>query len=414
MFEFMKIAFNMIGNLKNVAPLPLVASAALLLLACAQETCLTSPFDPETACLISEPCNMMSHAPSVEIAPDGTVYAMYYRDTTQLVEDGANKSIELVFDRFSITDPSEVEHSAFLSIDRTVGDYTQRVRPAYDPSIFLSGEKLICDFLGYEEETRICRRVYDTGTGVFEDRIDRCNVSYSLDGNKITCPLSTSGITKLYGDFGFGEAVSVTDHLNPVIDKEFVRGDDGYFYNVISSWCCPQSRPVIVRTLDGVDYDVVFVCPEFVYGSAEASIAIVGGEFYIQARSARPEDKSKAGTYIGKYSASGECLVKPYKLGDIESRMAMTVHNGKLYSFYNAGPNIVSPLGRVHRSRLRISEIDSSAQAVRSWDVTSRHGIQYFNVDEWKGRLYMTFVEDRFEHKVTQAKGNVAFCKLNI
>lgn len=392
----------------------LAVSAALLFCACTQEACLTSPLDPEAAVLISDPRNMMSHAPSVEIAPDGTVYAMYYRDTTQLEEDGVCQSIELVLDKFSVGRPSEVKHSPFMHIGKTVGDYTQKERPAYDPNIFLSGDTLVCCFLGYEDESCICRVVYDTKTGAFEDKIDRCTLSYSLDGERVTRPLSTSGAAEMFRDFGFGEPYSRVETFYPVLDKEFVRGEDGYLYNVVSTWCCPQSRPLLVRTLDGIDYEVVFVCPEFSFGSVEATLAIVDGEFYIQARSARPEDKSKAGTYIGKYSATGECLVKPYKLGDIESRVAMVPYKGKLYSFYNAGPNIVTPLGRVHRSRLRISEIDSSAQAVRSWDVTSPHGIQYCNVDEYKGDLYITFVEDRFERKVTQAKGNIAFCKLNI
>jgi len=261
----------------------------------------------------------------------------------------------------------------------------------------------------------ICRRVYDLKTNTFENKIDRCSLSYTVKGQKKTISLSTSGMTQLYRDFGFGEPISKAGEVKPVLSQRFIKGEDGFFYNVISSWCCPQARPVIVRTKDGVNYEEVFVCPEFNYGSVETAIEFVDGCYYVLARSARPEDKSKAGTYFGKYSATGECLVAPYKLGDIESRTALISFKGKLYAFYNASPNMRLPKGKsVHRSRLRISEIDSTAQAVYSWDVSSNHGIQYFNVNEHKGNLYFTFVEDRFERKLTQAKANIAFIKLNM
>lgn len=127
----------------------------------------------------------------------------------------------------------------------------------------------------------------------------------------------------------------------------------------------------------------------------------------------RPE--SGMGCYIAKYSADGKCLVKPWRISGIESRPVMTVWDGKLYAFYNADPNVLTPEGRkASRSRMRISQIDRFTIPVRSWDITSGQGIQYFNVVGHGGGLYLTFVSGRTPRDYRQFKGDISFGKLDL
>jgi len=113
------------------------ATAALLFCSCSGARTLSVPFEPAQAALISEPCNLMSHAPSVEISKNGTVYAAYYRDTTQLLEDGIATTVEMIIDRFKVNNPKKVTHGDFLKFNQTVGDFTQSIIPPYDPALFI-------------------------------------------------------------------------------------------------------------------------------------------------------------------------------------------------------------------------------------------------------------------------------------
>jgi hypothetical protein len=200
----------------------------------------------------------------------------------------------------------------------------------------------------------------------------------------------------------------------PILDKKFTRYGE-WWYSVIGSWCCRGSIPTVIRTKNGIDYEVMFVCPEYVWGASETALAINKDKCYIIARTARPAEKEMRGVYMGCYSlTTGECLNKPYKIGTVESRPDMLLYNGKVYAMYNTDPAFVNEEGKnVYRSRVRIAELDEGAQVVRAWEIASPKSIQYYCMNEFKGKTYLTFGEDRFL-RAKGYKGSIAFTKLDL
>jgi len=367
---------------------------------------LVSPLNPSTAVLVSEKDNLMSHCPSTVITEDGQVYVAYYYDKVQAVEDGKTTSIVLTLDNFSIKRLRNpvFERQVIMKYGMAVGDYVQENLPPYDPTLVQQGDKIYVIFQGCQKEDkgkRYYMRTYDRRSGTFDDKLPSCNLT--IDGKNF--PISAEGIKEIYRNLGLGDADNVE---SSVLNHTFFK-DGEWYYNSIGCWCSPQARPIIVRTRNFIDYETVFVCREFEKGAAESSIAILDGEFYIICRSARPKDGR--GTYLAKYSSDGTCLVQPYRIGDIESRPQLIVRNGKVVAFYNAGPELITENGRIRRSRLRVSVLNEFASPVRSWDITNDSSIQYYNLTEYKGDLYITFTEDRYFRKLSQLKGNISFCK---
>ena len=109
---------------------------------------------------------------------------------------------------------------------------------------------------------------------------------------------------------------------------------------------------------------------------------------------------------------SGECLVKPYRIGEIESRPELFVHDGKLYDICNVAPNLETDDGQIYRSHIRMAELDSNAVSVRSWDITHPFGLHYYCVGEFGGKLYVSFTEDVKLRNPKQCKGDIGFCPL--
>jgi len=367
---------------------------------------IATPLDPSKAILVSEKDNLMSHGASTVITENGQVYVAYYYDKDQANEDGKTTSIVLTLDNFSIRNLRKpvFERQVIMKYGMVVGDYVQENMPPYDPSLVQQGDKIHVIFQGCQKEDkgkRYYKRTYDMKSGSFDDKVLSCNLT--IDGRSF--PISAEGVTEIYRKLGFGDAENVE---SAVLNHTFVK-DGEWYYNSIGCWCSPQSRPIIVRTRNFINYETVFVCREFEKGVAESSIAILDGEFYIICRSARP--KEDRGTYMAKYSADGICLVKPYRIGEIESRPQLIVRNGKVMAFYNAGPELITEKGKIRRSRLRVSELNGFASPVRSWDITNDSSIHYYNLTEYKEDLYITFTEDRFFHKLNQLKGNISFCK---
>ena len=81
---------------------------------------------------------------------------------------------------------------------------------------------------------------------------------------------------------------------------------------------------------------------------------------------------------------------------------------------YNTDPAFVNEKGkRVYRSRVRIAELDDREQVVRAWEIASPKSIQYYCMNEYKGKAYLTFGEDRFL-LAKGYKGSIAFTKLDL
>lgn len=393
-----------------------VAASAMICGNTLHAQCPPMPFDPQAATMISEKGNLMTHCPSMYITDDGEAWIGYYCDRTQQKEDSNMTSIETRLVHFPVDSwrNPDIRRLDFMKCGQKVGGYTQQGRAAYDPALQQVGDKLKVVFIGCEgDEPEVVCRTLNLKNGKLENKVQHCTLSYpGPDGRKVKVDLNRSGVVRCFADLGITDAPTQLHQIN--VDKKFTRYGE-WFYTAIFCWCCPESRPLVVRTKDCISYEYVFHCPEFQYGSTEATIAILDDEFYIQCRTARVE-KSRRGTYIGKYSATGECLVKPWRIGITESRPELITKDGKVYAIYNTSPDVKYPDGKkkVNRSHVRISQIDKFAQPRNGWDITSGNSIQYYSVAQHEGRCYIVFIEDR-DHMANGArKGNASICELKL
>jgi hypothetical protein len=234
----------------------------------------------------------------------------------------------------------------------------------------------------------------------------RCSLTYSTENGAVTVPLKASALRDFYELQGVTEW---TNYERPLIDKKFVRHGEWY-YNALCNWYCKRVPPTIVRTKDGINYEVAFVCSGYDCGCTEGSIAIHNDRLYLIGRSRSPQ----RGAFLGCFSLSGETLRAPYLIGDDGSRPEMIVHKGKIYAMYNILPNFVTEDGKeIYRSRVRISELDNECNEVRHWDYSAPKSMQYFCLNEYEGEVYLTFTEDRFD-RADKQKGNIAFVKTEI
>lgn len=374
-----------------------------------------APIDYSESRMVSEPDNLMTHCPSATVVRDGDAYVAYYRDNLQQVEDSQHLSIELKLLHFNIVrwPHSELERKTVMTSNTVVGDFFQGNRAPYDPVVVEQRDSLLICFEGYEKEDVIYAvRRMDLKTRRLGNSIERCTIQYQVGDSAQTVFMSKSGVQQLYSDLGLGE--DLVNFYQPTLERVFVDYD-GYAYSALSLWCCPQSRPIILRTKDYVHYDMVFCCREYEYGGTETSLVVADNRFYIIARSARPEDKTKAGTYLGVYSPEGECLVKPWKIGDNESRPAMLYKEGKVFAIYNVLPEVMTEdKGRVYRSHIRISEISPFGKPVRGWDFSSEYSFQYYTLCHYKDKVFIAFIEDRNKVANKSRKGNLSFCEIHL
>lgn len=372
------------------------------------------PFDPAGAVIMSEENNMMSHGSSFMITPSGMAYLVYQRDSSQMVESGDRMSIEMRMAVFPIErwqNPASCSRITVMRADEPVGDYTLTGHCPSDPVLQLLDNRIACLMVGGEHGGNgYIVRYLDLTDNSLSDHIDRCRFSYRANGVEKTVPLTQNGLSECYADLGFGEPEKLE---MTSLGKRFIQYD-GYYYNLLSGWCCPQSRPLVIRTKDLVNFELVFACPEFEYGCVEGALQIFEDAFYIHARTARAWEQNQRGTYIGKYSLSGECLVKPYRISEIESRPELFVHDEKLYDICNVAPNLETENGPVYRSHIRIAELDSYAVISRAWDLTHPYGLHYYCVGEFGGKMYVSFSQDVKLRNPEQCKGDIGFCTFTI
>ena len=105
---------------------------------------------------------------------------------------------------------------------------------------------------------------------------------------------------------------------------------------------------------------------------------------------------------------------KPYHIGDIESRPDMITFNDTVYVMYNVKPNYLLENGKsANRSRIRLAILNEMGTVERAWEIASPHSIQYYCLNEYKGDVYLTFGEDRF-NRAKAKKGNISFVKTNL
>ena len=390
---------------QSVWPSLAILATVLLSFSCSKNE--TPPFDPSEAVVVSDMKDKMAHCSAFETEPDGRVFFTYYHDTTQTLEKPSMATISVVLAKSRMPDLKEIERMEVIRAGQTVGDYTQNPeRAPYDPNLLTIGDWLYVYFNGCVEDGTVTYAVrrYDLNTEKFEDQVTPCTLSY--DGKKVT--LDSRNLFRMFEDMGL-ESTFYNDHT---ISAPFIRYKDAW-YCAIGTAFPKRSYPIVVKTVNGIDFDVVMVCKEFLFGCSEASVEIVDGEVYVAMRNSGA-DRGVRGTYIAKYDAEGNCLVPPVYLSENQSKIILSNHKGKLFVFYNANPSLFTDWGVVSRSRLRISQIDRGCNIIRSWDITNPYGIHYPYVKETGGRLMMTFTEDRKMLDIAQTRSNISFTEVKL
>lgn len=384
-----------------------LAVATLLVAACQSSN---APLIPtEGATLISQPENKMSHCASTVIRPNGEVWCAYYRDLVGNVEDPINTTIEIVLSRFNISEwqSPEIVHTTLFKAGDKLGDFTQGNYAAYDPILFEVDGAMRCIVQAFEdEESCLAAFDIDLASGKPLDKMMRCTLTYATKNGNKSVPFKASALRDLYIQNG---TTAFEHYERPLIDKQFVCHGEWY-YNVLCNWYCKEARPMVVRTKDGINYEVAFVCPEFEYGCTEASMAIANDRIYLIGRSRSP----KRGSFLGCYTLSGECITTPQWVGDDGSRPEMIVRKGKIYAMYNILPLLKDENGKeIYRSRVRLAELNKEGEIAAKWEYERPYSMQYFCLDEYEGEVYLTFTENRFR-RADKEKGNIAFVKTNL
>lgn len=357
----------------------------------------------------------MTHYTSTLVQKGGEMWIAYFRDLYNNVEDPRYTTIEMMLSRFDIKkwQSPKIKHSSLVKVGSTIGSFTQGNHAPYDPILFDAGDKVRCIYQAYEDGGNIYIAFdIDPQTGTPVGEVERCTFTYIHNGEKVTIPLSSAKIREYYAT-----ALGITNFKGfekPVLNKKYTQQGE-WHYTALANWCCQGSIPVIVRTKDGIHYEEVFRCPEFEYGASEIETAYHNERIYLIARTARPENKQRAGTMLAVYSLTGECLRKPYLIGDVESRPELTIFRNKLYAMYNVKPNSIDyKTGKgINRSRVRLAELDSMGSVVRAWEYASPHSMQYYSLNSYRGKLYLSFIEDRFR-RVGAKKGNLSFVELDL
>lgn len=365
------------------------------------------PFDPAGAVVFTEDKDLMTHCSAFLYDGSERLYLAYYRDTVQLLENPAMKSITPVL---AVADYPSVEvksRTEYIHTGQTIGSFTQSPdRAPYDPNLLLMGDTLFCYFVGcVGSDVTICARRYDTVSGQFADEVETCRLRYGSHN----VPFSAVCLWELQKEMGLEEATFNNDVL---LSCRFVPYK-GEWYAAVGTAFHKRSCPVVVKTSNGVDFDVVMICPEFLFGCCEAALAILDDEFYVIERNSGVE-RGGRGCYIAKYSPDGACLVAPQYLSEAQSKPALIVHRGSVYAFYNANPFLFTDWGLVSRSRLRIARIGKGCEVLESRDVTSPYGIHYPYLGEIDGDVYMTYTSDYRQLDIAQTRSNLCFTRVDL
>lgn len=370
--------------------------------------------DPLKGVMISGMQSQMCHVPSVVFGSDGMMYVSYYRDSTTTVEKISNAHTHTVLTRVDPSNPEAMQTFRHLGIGDGVGDFVQQDKAPYDPTLLALGDRIVYTFQSFENGERgYAASFFDVKSGAFEPRVQRCSLIYTdRKGRKVTVPLTDSGRVRCYKEaFGYKEPESPKDLGLCVLHSRYVL-HNGEYYSVLSCDAPFNYAPLMVKTKDGVNFEVVFEMPEFNMGTCEVGQEFYKGEFYVIARTGQKfRDKKRHGVYIAKYSLDGECICAPRRISAEASRPTMLVHKNKLYAFFNTTPLVecsAAKKGVMRRSRMRVAMVTEDCHFSRYSDVTSPYSIQYYALCEHNGTIHVAYTEDRRLLNPNIGKGNIS------
>ncbi len=369
-------------------------SASFLLVISLISACSCRPdticgFDPSEADVISDMTkDLMTHC-SVFKVIDDTVYFAYYHDTLQVEEHSKHTSITPVLSKAVFPFDGNFERLDVIRSGETCGSFSQdATRAPYDPNLLKVGNRLMYYFNGCVNDTVcFCVRPYDLETASFEEEVYKCTVKF----RNRTMTLDSYSLFSIMREIGHDDVVFTND---VVMSNRFIP-KDGAYYNVVANAFTTRSVPILLKTVDGINFDMVFAFDENPGGCCEAAFEFVRDEIYLLTRD-HFADWHDNGMFLSKYSfRDGKCLVAPRLLTAQPSDPSLIRRGKRIYAFYNVFPEIEKNGHPVHRSRLRMAQIGTDCSLIDSLDVTYEYGIHYPYTDYIGDDIYMTFTEDR-------------------
>lgn len=364
-------------------------------------------FDPAGAVVFSDmSVDKMAHCSIFKVVGD-EVFMAYYHDTTQIVEHPRETSIMPVLARspWPVTGDG-IERMDVIRSGETCGNFTQDAsRAPYDPNLLLLGNRLRYYFNGCKDGKVVyTARTYDIDTHCFEPEAVPCRIVFEGD----TLEMTSANLFSIMDRLGY----ETRDANDVVISHRFIK-HGGSWYNVVANGFTTASKPLLVKTDDGLVFDFVFECDGLPGGICEAAFEFKGNEMYLITRNIL-EDWRDCATYISKYSLKdGRLLAGPGKLTSQTAKSALVKKGGRIYALYNALPDIEKDGQPVGRSRLRIARIADDCTLRDSVDVIGEYGIHYPYTDIVGGEVWMSFTEDRREiSPAGYTRSNLSIIKL--
>lgn len=366
-----------------------ISIVALLAVSCAQKA--VEPFDPAEGIVFSDmSVDKMAHCSIFRVVGD-EVYFAYYHDTTQTLEHPKMKTIMPVLARspWPVTG-SGIERVDVIRCGEKYGEFIQdSTRAPYDPNLLLVGNRLRYYFNGCMNGNVVyTARTYNIDTHEFEPEATPCRITFEGD----TLEMNSSNLFSIMEKLGY----DVLDANDVVISHRFIKRGR-YWYNVVANGFTPNSKPVLIRTEDGLLFDYVRCFDGLPGGICEAAFEFQGNAIFLITRNIA-EDWRQSATYLSEYSLKdGRCLAGPRKITSQTAKSALIRKNGGIYAIFSALPDIEKEGEMVGRSRLRMARIGNGCEFRDSVDVVSEYGIHYPYTDIVDGEIWMSFSEDRRE-----------------
>ena len=363
---------------------------ALVAAACSQKAPeALEAFNPADGIVFSDmSADKMAHCSIFKVVGD-EVYFAYYHDTTQTIEHPKMPTIMPVLARSPWPVTGEgIEYTDVVRCGETYGGFTQdSTRAPYDPNLLLVGDRLRFYFNGcMDGDVVYTARTFDMNTKQFEPEAVPCRIVFEGD----TLVMTSHNLFAIMDRLGY-ETADIND---VVISHRFIKYR-GSWYNVVANGFTPASKPLVIKTGDGLVFDFVSACGEVPGGTCEAAFEFKGDEIYLITRNIF-RDGSRNATYISKFSMKdGSCLAEPRTLTPQTAKSALIRKGRHVYALYNVLPDIEKDGVSVGRSRLRLARLNSDCTLADSVDIIGSFGIHYPYTDIVDGEVWMTFSEDR-------------------
>lgn len=368
-----------------------------------------APFDPQDGIVLNEDADVMAHCSFFTTIGD-ELFCVYYHDQEQTLERPSATTISPVLLRADFPRLTNLRRETIVTAGQTLGDFQQSPsRAPYDPSLLQVGDTLMVYFIGCKEDVVTYGvRPYDIASGTFSDSVQTLTLSYKLGADTVTTVFNSQSVFEMYEKMG----IKAVPHNDLLMTSRFIKRGDEWFTGIATAFT-PASKPFVIKTKDGRNFDVVLVCRDHNAGACEAAIEIWNDNVYVIVRNSGA-DLGVRGTFLYKYDMAGNLLAGPLMLTSAQSKPSLLVHNDRLFAFYSADPWLVTDWGVVSRSRMRISEIDQDLNIIGSKDVVNEFGIHYMHPDHVGDDVYMTFTEDRKMIDIAQTRSNISLVKVNL